>query len=85
VASPGTQSVDALSLSVGDFVVGRMDTSFANTGFSALQGTVLLGHEHQAGENVPAISGLWKLGLLGMLGATAFYGLRVPARRRRNR
>jgi hypothetical protein len=44
---PGELLVAVPALKVGDFLTGRLDTSFSDTGFSQLAGTIVIGHQHQ--------------------------------------
>ena len=48
VPATGELLVDLLSLNVGDFLTARLDTGFVDPGFSELQATIVIGHEHQA-------------------------------------
>jgi hypothetical protein len=53
-------------LNPGDFLTARLDSAFADPGFSSLTATVALGHEHQVPE--PTSAALALLGLLSLVG-----------------
>ncbi len=53
VANPGRLFISHESLGVGAFLTARLDTSFADPGFSTLNATVVIGHEHQSNDFVP--------------------------------
>ncbi len=46
-SDPGELLVDQFSLNPGDFLTARLDTSFTDPGFSNLDATIAIGHEHQ--------------------------------------